>query len=90
MLTDEKCDQLQEMRAKFEKDKEKMKACGARVRDYVEIYEEELRDVPIPNSITKKAISYFEASNRDWALEEMLADLIDSLQPEEAAEAQGE
>lgn len=38
----------------------------------------------IPNNITKKAISYFEANNRDWALEEMLTDLIDSLQPEES------
>lgn len=58
-----------------------MRACGAKVKDYLEIYDEELKDVAIPNSITKKAISYFEASNRDWALEEMLADLIDSLEP---------
>lgn len=65
-----------------------MRDCGAKVRDYLEIYEEELRDVPIPNSLTKKAIGYFEASNRDWALEEMLTDLIDSLQPEEPAEPQ--
>lgn len=36
-----------------------MRDCGAKVRDYLEIYEEELRDVPIPNSLTKKAIGYF-------------------------------
>lgn len=47
------------MRSKFEKDKEKMRGCGAKVKDYMEIYDEELKDVAIPNNITKKAISYF-------------------------------
>jgi hypothetical protein len=36
-----------------------MRECGARVRDYTEIYEEELREVSIPNGLVKKAIGYF-------------------------------
>lgn len=78
VLADERGDQLCEIRAKFEKDREKMRASGAKVRDYAEIYEEELKDAPIPNGIAKKAIAYFEAS-REWSLEEMLSDLVGSL-----------
>lgn len=44
----------------------------------------------IPNGLAKKAIGYFEASNRDWGLEEMLSDLIEGLEPQEEDETTGE
>jgi hypothetical protein len=66
-----------------------MRSCGAKVKDFVEIYDEELKGVTIPNTLTKKAISYFESSSREWALDEMLSDLIESLEPEEYSDDSG-
>lgn len=76
VLLDPRGDQLEEISRKFAKDRYRMRECGARVRDYTEIYEEELRGVSIPNGLVKKAIGYFEASSREWPLDEMLSDLI--------------
>lgn len=92
VLLDPRSDQLADIAGRFEKDRERMRECGARVRDYAEIYEEELRGVGIPNGLAKRAIGYFEASSREWALDEMLGDLIEGLQPQEEEEhlAEGE
>lgn len=83
VLLDPRADQLTDLRTRFLKDRDRMRECGARVRDYSEIYEQELRGVGLPNALAKRAIGYFEASNREWPLDEMLSDLIDGLAPQE-------
>jgi hypothetical protein len=59
VLLDPRGDQLEDITRRFDKDRDRMRECGARVRDYAEIYEEELRGVSIPNGLAKKAIGYF-------------------------------
>ena len=82
VLLDPRGDQIDDLARRFAKDRDRMRECGARVRDYAEIYEEELRGVGIPNGLAKRAIGYFEASSREWPLDEMLSDLIEGLQPQ--------
>lgn len=86
ILTREEFDQLAEVRRKFAQEREQMRSSGARLKDFHALYEEEARSgIPVA-ALTKKALAYFETSTKDWPLEEVLADLIDSLEPAERSE----
>lgn len=41
-----------------------------------------MHGITLNNSLSKKAVSYFEASIKDRSLDEMVTDLIGSLTPE--------
>lgn len=60
VLMEPRCDQLEEAKTRFGKDRDRMRQCGAKVRDFTEIYEQELKGVVgIPNALTKRTIGYF-------------------------------
>ena len=61
-------DQFEEIKHKFNLQKDNMRSKGVKVKDFIEIYEEQLSKVILPNPISKKAISYFESSSKQFQL----------------------
>lgn len=83
ILQNDQEDQIVQLKKKWKEQEEKIRKSGARVKDYQSIYEEEvMHGITLNNSLSKKAVSYFEASIKDRSLDEMITDLIGSLTPE--------
>lgn len=62
--------QLDEIKRKFIVEREKMRQNGVKVKDFEELYDRELKNhVPNITPLSKKMISYFESTSKDWTLE---------------------
>lgn len=76
-------DQVEQLRAKWAQEKEKIRKSGLKVKDLHKVYEEEVSNgISLENPLTKRIVSYFEASTKDRTLDEMLSDLMRLFIPE--------
>lgn len=69
MLSDNH-NQLDEIRRKFRGEREKMRQSAVKFKEFEELYDQELQNhLPNSTALSKKMMSYFESSCKEWTLE---------------------